>query len=829
MTLSPSHQKQLRDESGISDLVIRERGYRTVTERGDLSRCGFSRSQQVTPALLIPLWDVGGIRKNWQIRPDNPRKTKADRIVKYETPARSRMMLDCHPLTQPGLKDPQIPLWITEGVKKADSLTSHGELCIALMGVWNWRGRNIYGGLTTLPDWHEIALNGRTIYIIFDNDVARKPEVKHALRNLFRWLSERRDARPRVVYLPDTDEKLGADDALVKNFTVQDFKDMSEAKAPEPPEETQKQALARYSDDAVFFLTPEQEVYSRVQVDSHYEVLTVSERGSTFRRWLTHRYSDDRGDTPSLTTLNNEINRALSIAYYDPDTPTQPVYVRKGFADNAVYLDLGDRSWRCIEIDADGWRIINEPPVLFRRPEGLLPLPEPVEGGELSDLRSVLSLPADDDTETLLYGWLLGTLMPHGPYPHLCLHGEQGSAKSWTTRVLRTLVDPHISPTRSLPKDEESLALAAKHGVVVAIENVSGMTLEQSDWLCRLATGLGLSARKLYTDDQERVLYVQAPAIINGINEISTRGDLRDRSITVHLCRPDHYLTEEELLSRLRAIHASVLGALCDATSRALSRYRQLPTPPDVRMNDFARWVIAASPAIGWDDTRFLNAYRENQKQSVYVELEASLVGNVLMQYLDANREVKAVTPTSLLHSLRNTITNGGEIAPPKGWPGSAQALTFQLKRLAPALREAGYDYYRISGDNKNERSKIAITPVSDDKLTTNSDKVKNSLSSLNSLNLNSSTSSDKVDNVPVKKSEGGVKDKRVKSLSTLSTLQDSNKNNGLDDDKVKSSLSEFVGTLSSEPHCPSCGSNQVIMLNGRAQTCVKCPWTYTD
>ncbi len=97
-----------------------------------------------------------------------------------------------------------------------------------------------------------------------------------------------------------------------------------------------------------------------------------------------------------------------------------------------------------------------EPPVKFRRTRGMLPLPVPVSGGNLADLRPFVNIASDADW-ILLSAWLVATLRPTGPYPVLVLHGEQGSAKSTLARVLRLLVDPNRAALRTTPRDERDL------------------------------------------------------------------------------------------------------------------------------------------------------------------------------------------------------------------------------------------------------------------------------------------------------------------------------------------------------------------------------------
>ena len=148
-------------------------------------------------------------------RPDAPRHGKDGKLIKYELPKDAGVRLDCPPRCQPMLADPSIPLWITEGQKKADALASHGLCAIALLGVWNFKGRNPFGGTTLLADFDYIALNGRDVRIVFDNDVMTKPQVRQALDRLTEHL-QRKGAHVTAVYLPQTGgKKVGVDDYLL--------------------------------------------------------------------------------------------------------------------------------------------------------------------------------------------------------------------------------------------------------------------------------------------------------------------------------------------------------------------------------------------------------------------------------------------------------------------------------------------------------------------------------------------------------------------------------------------------------------------------------------
>ena len=215
--LSRPHREMLKN-SAISDTIARERGYRTLfidEESRKLSRIlGFSSNQIRFPALLIPTYSPRGIITSCQIRPDDPR-IREGKPVKYETPFNAKNVLDVHPINQKKIANPEEPLFITEGVKKGDALSSLGLVTISLSGVWNWRGKNSEGGNVALPDWEDIAIKGREIRIVFDSDAASNDSVITAEKRLTQFL-EGRGGIVKVLRIPPgpNGEKQGIDDFL---------------------------------------------------------------------------------------------------------------------------------------------------------------------------------------------------------------------------------------------------------------------------------------------------------------------------------------------------------------------------------------------------------------------------------------------------------------------------------------------------------------------------------------------------------------------------------------------------------------------------------------
>jgi hypothetical protein len=192
-------------------------------------------------------------------------------------------------------------------------------------------------------------------------------------------------------------------------------------------------------------------------------------------------------------------------------------------------------------------------------PAGMLPLPIPQPGGSIEQFALFLNLPSRNDF-VLVVAWLLAALRPSGPYPLLAISGEQGSAKTVLSKMLRALVDPNGAPVRTLPREERDLFIAANNGHVLAFDNVSGLPPWLSDSLCRLASGGGLAVRQLYTDQDEVLFDAARPIILNGIEDIITRPDLADRAIFLTL--------------------PSNIGSAATVGEGALARVRPRPAPP---------------------------------------------------------------------------------------------------------------------------------------------------------------------------------------------------------------------------------------------------------
>lgn len=458
-------------------------------------------------------------------------------------------------------------------------------------------------------------------------------------------------------------------------------------------DEDDESLLDALTTDIDLWHDPDGVPFATFEREGHQETCAVNAKA--FRLLLGARFYGTTRKAAPDRWLTNAIDSLAARARFDG--PEAPVFLRLGHHKGRLYLDLGDETWRAVEIDPEGWRVVARPPVRFRRGEAMRALPEPVEGGSLADLWPLVNVP--EPQRPLVAGWLLGCLAPRRPYPFLVVTGEQGSAKSTLVRALRELVDPARGGLRALPRDERDLVIAAQHARVLAFDNVSAgqMSPWTADALCRLATGGAIGTRTLYSNAEETVLDVACPVAINGIDGLTNRADLAERSMVLDLptIAADTRRAETDLDAALEAVRPGVLGALLTAVAAALGGFEaaredlrgRLP-----RMADLAAWVTAGEEALGFERGTFLRAFEVGRRHSDLAALEAEPVAVALVDFME-QRPGSGIWQGSA-SQLRDVLGRvaGLEATRSRAWPASGSGLARVLKRCAPLLRQVGIE-----------------------------------------------------------------------------------------------------------------------------------------
>jgi hypothetical protein len=454
---------------------------------------------------------------------------------------------------------------------------------------------------------------------------------------------------------------------------------------------SQASLLVQLASEAYLFHTPEQKPYARLRIHDHLENWSLD--SINFRQFISRTFYNVHGAVPKSQAINDALAVLEGKAIHD--SPEFEVHTRIAENQGRIYLDLANSEWTFVEVTANDWSVVHQPPVAFRRPRGMKPLPTPQRGGSLHALNNFVNIAEED--RPLLYAWAIAAMRPQGPFPVLSLSGEQGTAKSTTSKILRMLIDPNSADLRAEPRDVHNLCIGANNSWILPFDNLSYLHPWFSDALCRLSTGGGFSTRELYTNNEETLFQVQRPVILNGIEEFGFRSDLLDRSILITLLpiTPQQRRCESDFFRDFEQALPYLLGALLDATVIALRNFPNVRIAESPRMADFARWAVAAEPGLPIAAGSFLARYMQNRQNAHALALEGSPL-TIAIQNLMASRTTWQGTATVLLQQLvclrtsqQDSLYGNGTRAP-NGWPSNAQKLSAQLRRLAPNLRDIG-------------------------------------------------------------------------------------------------------------------------------------------
>ena len=408
------------------------------------------------------------------------------------------------------------------------------------------------------------------------------------------------------------------------------------------------------------------------------------------RDWLYHSYYTTHGEAPSGNAFEDAVCQLEAKARFEG--AEHVAHMRIAEHEGRIYLDLCDAEWRVVEIAPEDWRLIATSPVKFVRTPRMRPLPEPTRGREIDELKPFLNVQTENDFR-LIVAYLLTALRPNTPYPVLVLNGEQGTAKSTMSRVIRSVVDPSGVPIRGVPREGRDLVAAARNEWMLCFDNLSGLAPWIADDICRLATGGGLGGRQLYTDYGEAVFEARRPVILNGIPDFATRGDLADRAIALRLAviSDSKRRSEDEFWADFEIARPGILGALLDGLACALRRRDEVEPIQLPRMADFAKWAMAAFPAFKWSEDDFQNAYEDNRAVAVQTTIEVQPVAVAICEFVEKEGDFEG-TVTDLLSKLNGYA---GEGSSSKYWPKDAARLGNALTRAAPAIRAIGIEVDR--------------------------------------------------------------------------------------------------------------------------------------
>ncbi len=451
-------------------------------------------------------------------------------------------------------------------------------------------------------------------------------------------------------------------------------------------------------DELQFFHNELKEPFVQIVIENRKEIWSC--KSKMFKRWLAKIFWDTYQRSINNENLNSTINILESSACFDGDQYT--LHNRTAWYDNAIWYDLADPLWRVVKITPDGWQIVTTPPIIFRRYSHQQSQVDPVPEGDLKKLLELVNV-QNDDQKILLLVWLVSCFIPDFPHPISGIYGAQGSAKTLLARLLRKLIDPSAIEAATFPKDIKEFVQILAHHSCIFFDNVSYVSNQISDALCKAVTGDGFSKRELYTDEEDIIFSFRRCLGINGINIAARNPDLLERMILFELERvpPEKRRQEHDILDEFEKERPKIIGAIFDAVAKAMQIKPTIKLDALPRMADFVVWSCAIAEALGYTQQQFLDAYYRNIRSQNDEILQDSLIATAVLQFM-SERDEWTGTPSQLLKELKVVATNQEvDVEKEKDFPRAANVLSRRLNSLKTNLADEGIKLTTYGKDKK--------------------------------------------------------------------------------------------------------------------------------
>lgn len=446
-----------------------------------------------------------------------------------------------------------------------------------------------------------------------------------------------------------------------------------------------------------FFHDDFDEPYARFQINGYWHNHPC--KSSTYKLWLGKVYWDEYKKPVSDTDLNSVVSALSAKAMFDGEKIN--LHNRVAKMDGCLYYDLSNIRGEAIKITHEGWSLETTPPTLFRNYTQQNEQVQPHETGDVMRLLKYLNI-ASEEHQLLVLVYIISCFIPEISHPIAILHGVQGSAKSTFSKIVKMIVDPSKLEITAFPRNSAELVQQLSHHWVIYYDNLSAMQQWASDDLCRAVTGGGFSKRVLYTDDDDKIYNFKRCIGLNGINMVSDKPDLIDRSLLFELERisEEKRKTEKELWSDFRADLPYILGGIFDALTKAMELLPSIKLTKMPRMADFAEHGCAIAIALGHSQEEFERAYTSNRNEQNNAIVNEDIVAIEVTAFM-LDKDEWAGTPTELFELLYKP-----DDKKQAGFPKAPNILSRKLNELRTNLELCGIAIEKDK-DSKGTRGRL--------------------------------------------------------------------------------------------------------------------------
>lgn len=438
-------------------------------------------------------------------------------------------------------------------------------------------------------------------------------------------------------------------------------------------------------------------VYSIVKIDEHFE--TVDLDLELAKEVLIISYQNDFKKILSTSQSEQAISFVKTKKRFSKDTPKKQVHIRCAFEDNIIWYDLCNQKREVIKITKDDFAIVpyDKTCPLFFRPPFMSEQIKPNFDFKENPINEFLKL-IRKSNDTVMRSNVIALFLETVDVPMPVFGGSTDASKTVTSTLVKMLVDPSGKKIEdygtSLPTKPDDLATILYCNYLSSFENISKLSNEQSDMLCKANTGANFSSRLFYSQGQESKLAIHRKCMLNGITVNIDRDDLARRTLPYDLpsFKTGEKKTKEQVLSEFYALLPDVFGHVVLTLQKSLIRYNDVKSKSKIGIRgEFQVWGEAISQPLGDPEYKFTESLTEKESLINDKLSQSNALVPFIQDLFSDGKEEYTSGESDFFDSFKDFAKSRYEINNPDVFPSSVGKLPDVIKRSSTQLNNAGF------------------------------------------------------------------------------------------------------------------------------------------
>ena len=493
----------------------------------------------------------------------------------------------------------------------------------------------------------------------------------------------------------------GCDEPTLASYTISNEPDKDETPAVPP-----KIQLLKYMEilnkKIVISQNDSTQIYACIPEKNY--VLNFEMHSRRYQEFIKIKFYKSEKVLFADDIYKSACDTAASLAVLNESTQRVQTHVRIAQLEDSIYYDLATPDKKAIKMTKEKVELVhislNDPVFVNSSRTAPQVIPElKITGQGIPELMNLIRIVPEQ--RELFKVHLVCLMLESLPVPSMSFVDEMGQGKTTLSGTIKMIIDPQsdviVDNVSKLPKNAVDRIVSFSQKYLHVFDNLSHITPEESDDVCRAVTGSSNEKRKLFTDEEMVVATYIRKFVLNGIGLSVDRGDFIQRTIQYKLTplTPEDMMSNKQYNEKVQKIRPFVLSDIFNLLSRSLKMYENVKDELQgklPRMADFVIWGECISRCNGNKPKEFLRLYNESMAVSTN---EAAENHGIVAYILDRMRGVETLTEDLTTFYTKAVSWAESNHFDTKGkfstFPKASNKLRGTFQRVNPYLKNYGY------------------------------------------------------------------------------------------------------------------------------------------